>query len=60
MKILAVTIAAALAISSEGVKADFAFGEPTIVEGPINEDYRMRFIGCISADNLELYLDQHQ
>jgi hypothetical protein len=59
MRLVVVGVVAAVVLGGGNAKADFFFGEPTIVEGPINEDYRIRFIGCISADNLELYLDQH-
>jgi hypothetical protein len=59
MRLVVVGIVAALIIGGGSARADFTFGEPTIVEGPINEDYRMRFIGCITADNLEIYFDQH-
>jgi len=59
IRLVVVGIMAVMVVGSVNVKADFIFGEPTIVEGPINEDYRIRFIGCISVDNLELYLDQH-
>jgi hypothetical protein len=58
-RMIFVGFVACVVLGKTSAKADFIFGEPTIVEGPINEDYRIRFIGCISADNLELYLDQH-
>ena len=59
IRLLLIAFVAAIVLGSVSAKADFTFGEPTIVEAPINEDYRMRFVGCITADNLELYLDQH-
>ena len=59
MRILLVGVVAAIVFGGGNAKADFTFGEPTIVEAPINEDYRMRFVGCITANNLQLYLDQH-
>jgi len=58
MRLLLVGIVAAMVVGGTSAKADFTFGEPTILESPINEEYMFPFINCISADNLELYLDR--
>ena len=54
MRILAVTITAAIAISSEGVKADFTFGTPKNLGRTVNSGY-YEGSPCISSDGLELY-----
>ena len=59
MMILAVTIAAVIAIGSEGVRADFTFGIPKNLGSLVNSGY---YDGspCISSDGLELYFSSNR
>ena len=56
IRLVLVAFVVAIVLSGGNAKADFTFGEPKILENPVNST-GIEYFNCISSDGLEIYIE---